>query len=314
MIKVFVDGKEGTTGLEIAGYLDKREDIALIVLPEELRKDAVARRDAIFASDITVLCLPDAAAIEAVALADGSNTKIIDASTAHRTAKGWAYGFPELGKEFERRIIDGNRVAVPGCHASGFLALVYPLIKCGFLPKDYPLVCTSLTGYSGGGKKTIAEYQSGQRSVLLDSPRLYALTQNHKHLKEMTTIAGLAQTPVFCPVIGDFYRGMEVFVPLYTRLLSKRVTPSDLYGIYNDYYGGQSLIRVTANGSSDSQKDDYLAANLLAGDNGITIVTAGNDDRLVACAVYDNLKKGAAGAAVECLNLMMGEKKEKGLI
>jgi N-acetyl-gamma-glutamyl-phosphate reductase len=312
MAKVFVDGKEGTTGLTIMSYLASRADIEIVSLPEELRKDASARKDAIQKSDITILCLPDEAAKGAVALAAGSDAKIIDASTAHRTDEGWAYGFPELGSEFESAIKKSKRVAVPGCHASGVLALIYPLIKKGILPEDYPLVCTSLTGYSGGGKKMIAEYQA-KGNPLLGSPRLYALTQNHKHLKEITKVAGLARPPLFCPVVADFYSGMEVFIPLYSELLNIPVTPDTLFDLYKEYYGGQKLIRVTKLGDSGYELGDFIAANTFADGNDMTIIIGGNCERLLLIAVYDNLRKGAAAAAVECLNLMTGEQKEKGL-
>lgn len=314
MAKAFIDGKEGTTGLEIYNYLGCRKDIQLIMLDEKYRKDAAARKAAIAQSDITILCLPDAAAIEAVAMAEDTNAKIIDASTAHRTSKGWAYGFAELGAEFEQNIKTAKRVAVPGCHASGVLALIYPLIKLGLLPKNYPLACTSITGYSGGGKKMIADYTAANRSPLLDSPRLYALTQEHKHLKEITGIAGLCQPPIFCPIVGDFYSGMEVIAPLYSNLLASPCCVSDLYQLYKNYYANQKLINVMRTEDEDYSLGGFVASNLCSGQNGMSIIVAGNNERLLPIAVYDNLRKGAAAAAVECLNLMMGEQKEKGLI
>lgn len=314
MAKVFIDGKEGTTGLEIYNYLGCRKDIQLITLDEKHRKDAAARKAAIAQSDITILCLPDTAAIEAVAMAEGTNAKIIDASTAHRTSKGWVYGFAELGADFEQGIKNASRVAVPGCHASGVLALIYPLIKAGILPKDYPLACTSITGYSGGGKSMIADYNAANRSPLLDSPRLYALTQEHKHLKEIVGVAGLPCPPIFCPIVGDFYSGMEVIVPLYSKLLNTPYHVTDLYELYKSYYANQQLINVIRTEDEDYSLGGFVASNLCSGKNGMSIIVAGNNERLLPIAVYDNLRKGAAAAAVECLNLMIGEQKEKGLI
>jgi len=313
MKKVFIDGKEGTTGLLIAGYLQQRADLTLLSLPEENRKVPACRKAAMKESDVTILCLPDAAAIEAAALAEGTGTKLIDASTAHRTSPDWAYGFPELGKEFEDKIINSARVAVPGCHASGFLALVYPLIKMGILPADYPLTCFSLTGYSGGGKKMIAEYEAADRSAALVCPRQYALSQSHKHLKEMTAIAGLAYPPAFCPIVGDFFSGMEVSIPLHGRYLNKNISPAELADLYKAYYTGHKLISVSSIYDTDYQTGDFLASNFLTGKDSMKIIAGGNTDRLLAAAVYDNLRKGAAATAVECLNLMLGEKKEKGL-
>lgn len=313
MNTVFIDGKEGTTGLLIAGYLQNRADISLLTLSEEERKDPFCRKAAMAKSDITVLCLPDAAAVEAVALAEGTGTRVIDASTAHRTAPGWAYGFPELGRDFEENMITSSRAAVPGCHASGFLALVYPLIKAGVLPADYPLACFSLTGYSGGGKKMIAEYRQEARGKAYAAPRQYALTQSHKHLKEMVAVAGLASAPAFCPVVGDFYSGMEVTVPLHAKLLGKRITLEDIAAVYRSHYIGQNLVSVSCISDKDYQTGDYIAANMLAGKDGMKLFVTGNNDRPTLVAVYDNLRKGAAAAAVECLNLMLGYQKEKGL-
>lgn len=217
MTKVFIDGREGTTGLRIYERLLGREGTEVIILPEEKRKDPAARREAIFASDVTFLCLPDAAAKESVALAEGSDAVIIDASTAHRTAPGWEYGFPELGGGRAERIARSRRIAVPGCHASGFVALVSPLVNAGIVPREAELVCMSLTGYSGGGKKMIAQYEASEGAMR--APRQYGIAQTHKHLPEMTAVTGLSLPPVFCPVVADFYSGMEVTVPLLRRTL-----------------------------------------------------------------------------------------------
>ena len=219
MKKVFIDGSAGTTGLRIRDRLAQRDDIKLIELPEEKRKDTQARRKALNSSDISFLCLPDAAAIEAAELVENENTVILDTSTAHRTAPGWAYGFPELSAEFEAKIISSKRIAVPGCHASGFIALVYPLIEAGLLGKDALLSCTSLTGYSGGGKKMIAEYEGYEKDAQLFAPRQYGTSQQHKHLKEMKAVCGIEVSPIFCPIVDDYYSGMEVTVPIFARQL-----------------------------------------------------------------------------------------------
>ncbi|MBO5363681.1 MAG: N-acetyl-gamma-glutamyl-phosphate reductase, partial [Clostridia bacterium] len=217
MKKVFIDGGAGTTGLRIVERLSGRTDVTLLTIPEEKRKDNAVKKEIMNQADVVFLCLPDAAAVESVSLIENPNVVVIDASTAHRTLHGWAYGFPELGKSFEEKIATGKRIAVPGCHASGFIALVYPLIEAGVMPKDALLSCHSLTGYSGGGKSMIAEYESAERSRLLDAPRQYANTQQHKHLKEMKAITGLDDAPLFCPIVGDFYSGMQVTVPLFKK-------------------------------------------------------------------------------------------------
>lgn len=304
MVKVFIDGKEGTTGLKIYERLGVRSDIELITIDEEKRKDPEERKKCINASDITFLCLPDAAAIEAVSMVENPNTKIIDASTAHRTKDDWAYGFPELGKEFRQKVESGKRVAVPGCHASGFLSIVYPLIKCGIMPKDYPVVCHSISGYSGAGKKAIAEYGDPNRSVYLDSPRQYALTQVHKHLPEMQKISGLMDKPLFTPIIADFYSGMEVTIPLYTKLLNGNQTVESVYKALMSHYEGQKMVKVELCYGDNAV--NFMPANLLSDKNTMTISVHGNDERIVITSVFDNLGKGASGAAMQCMNIMLG--------
>ncbi len=304
MIKVFIDGKEGTTGLKIYDRLAVRSDIELIMIDEDKRKDFDERKKCINASDITFLCLPDAAAIEAVSMVENENTRIIDASTAHRTREDWAYGFPELSPEFRKKIETGKRVAVPGCHASGFLSIVYPLIKCGIMPADYPVTCTSISGYSGAGKKAIAEYGDENRSVYLDSPRQYALTQVHKHLPEMQKISGLLDKPVFMPFIADFYSGMEVSIPLYTKLLNGNQTPETVYNALKKHYEGQKMIEVV--GSFGDSAVSFMPSNLLSGKNTMTISVHGNEERIIVTSVFDNLGKGASGAAMQCMNVMLG--------
>lgn len=300
MVNVFIDGKEGTTGLKIFERLGKREDIKITALPEELRKDPTARKECINAADIVFLCLPDAAAIESASLCENEKVKIIDASTAHRTDPGWAYGFPELSKGHRDRIAQGKRVAVPGCHASGFISLVYPLIAGGIVAPDYPFVCHSVTGYSGGGKKMIAEYEDAQRNKELDSPRQYGMGQKHKHLPEMQKICGLDFAPIFNPIVSDYYSGMCVTVPLYARLMQKKMSVNDLRSYFTEYYASHNFVKTS------QETKGFLAANPLSGTNRMEIYVDGNDERIVLASVFDNLGKGASGAAVQCMNIMLG--------
>ena len=300
-MKVFVDGSAGTTGLEIVNRLEKRKDLSLIKLSEERRKDPEARKEAILSSDLTLLCLPDEAAVEAVSFAAGSGVKMIDASTAHRTSPEFVYGFPEL-KGQKERIVGARLVANPGCHASGFIALVAPLVAAGVLDKDAPLSAFSLTGFTGGGKKMIAAYEAAEGS--LDAPRQYALGQSHKHLKEMTLLTGLSRPPIFLPVVCAFPRGMQLSLPLSPDWLScgaERVKE-----IYRDSYQGRVVRYAEADG-----KD--LAADLMAGKDGMLVSVIGNADRIVAVASFDNLGKGASGAAIQNMNLMLGADELTGL-
>lgn len=300
MVKVFIDGKEGTTGLQIFDRLAKRNDVQISMLPEELRKDINARKEQINGADIVFLCLPDAAARESVSLCENEKVKIIDASTAHRTNPAWAYGFPELSKEHRAKIASSHRVAVPGCHASGFISLVYPLVAGGIVSPDYPFVCHSVTGYSGGGKKMIAEYEAEGRDDALDSPRQYGTSQMHKHLPEMKAVCGLEFEPIFNPIVSDFYSGMCVSVPLYGKLLRKKMTVSDIKSFYAEYYASCNFIKIAA------EMPSYLPANELSGTNGMKLYIGGNDDRILLASVFDNLGKGASGAAVQCMNIMLG--------
>ena len=299
MIKVFIDGSQGTTGLRIFDRLSLREDVSLITLPEELRKDLSARKDAINSSDITFLCLPDDAAIEAVSQAN-SNVRILDTSTAHRTNEQWIYGFPEVFDGGFDMVKNSNRVAVPGCHASGFIALVKPLIDAGVLSKDALLTCHSITGYSGGGKKMIAEYEYADRNRLLDAPRQYGLAQQHKHLKEMKAVSGIQSAPIFCPIVSDFYSGMCVTVPLFKSQLNG-ADISTVKEIYKNKYNGPI---VTFCG--ETNENGFISANGINGKDSMQIFLEGNDDRILLIARYDNLGKGASGAALECMNIMMG--------
>ncbi len=312
MAKVFIDGQEGTTGLNIARRLAGQSDIQLLGIDDALRKDAQERRKKIHEADITILCLPDEAARESVQLAEGANTRILDASTAHRTKTGWAYGFAELSRDHRKAIQTGARVSVPGCHASGFAAIVYPLVKAGILPPDYPVVCHSVTGYSGGGKKMIAEYEAAGRSALLDSPRQYALNQTHKHQPEMQAVCGLAEAPIINPIVADFYSGMVVSVPLHTRLLMGKPGKKAIHEVLAGHYQGEKLVHVLPVGAEESL-GGFLQAGGLALRDDMEILVSGNDDRVLLAARFDNLGKGASGAAVQCLNLMLGADEFTGL-
>ncbi len=310
--KIFIDGSEGTTGLRIFDRFKERDDVELLYIDSELRKDAAERARLINQSDITFLCLPDAAAKESVSLVENEAVRIIDTSTAHRTEPGWAYGFPELSPRHRDAIRQGKRVAVPGCHATGFISVVYPLIAGGILPKDYPVSAFSLTGYSGGGKKMIGEYSATARELELDAPREYALTQQHKHLKEMKAVTGIDRLPLFSPIVADYYCGMVVSVPLYTEFFAKCRNVAELTAFYADYYKGEPFIKVDETGGADLY-GGMLAGNVLAGWDGLKIVVTGNDERIVVSAQFDNLGKGASGAAIQCLNIMLGCDERKGL-
>ncbi len=308
--KIFIDGSEGTTGLRIYERFQNRDDIELLTISPELRKDPQERRRLINSSDFTFLCLPDAAAREAVAMIENDHVRIIDPSTAHRTEPGWAYGFPELSPAHRAAIETGGRVAVPGCHATGFISLVYPLVAHGVLPADYPVSSFSLTGYSGGGKKMIADYESDGRSCELDAPREYALSQQHKHLKEMKAICGLERAPLFSPIVADYYSGMLVSVPLYGELLHGVNTPEQLHELLCEHYAGQKFVRVMPFGAEGS---GMLSGNRRSGWDGLEIFVSGNPERMILSASFDNLGKGASGAAIQCLNLMMGCEESRGL-
>ena len=307
MTKIFIDGSAGTTGLRIYERLESRSDIELIRLSEENRKDINARKAAINSADIAFLCLPDAAAIEAVSLAENDNTVIIDTSTAHRTNPDWAYGFPELSAEREQKIAASKRIAVPGCHASGFISLVFPLVEAGILDKNTLLTCFSVTGYSGGGKKMIAEYESGERDPLLSAPRQYGIGQTHKHLPEMTAVCGLKNPPMFSPIVADFYSGMTVTVPLFKAQING--TAEDIKKIYKEKYNS-SVVRY----KEDFDESGFVSANRLSGKDSMEISVSGNEERILLISRYDNLGKSASGAAVECMNIVMSTDKTKGLI
>ncbi len=305
--KVFIDGKEGTTGLQIFDRFEGRDDLEILTIDEDKRKDTFERKRLINESDITFLCLPDAAAIEAVSLCENPDTRIIDASTAHRTNPAWDYGFPELSAQHKENIRSSRRVANPGCYASGFISLVYPLVQAGVLPEDYPITCHAVSGYSGGGKKLIAAVESDDKSKELYSPRQYALTQAHKHQPEMQYVCGLKYKPMFNPIVDDYYNGMVVSVPLITRALTKAYTPKDIHEILSAHYEGQKYLKVMELGGKDTLPDGFLAANTLAGTNDMQIFVFGNDEQILLCSRFDNLGKGASGAAVQNMNIMLGK-------
>lgn len=300
MRKIYIDGQAGTTGLRIRERLAERDDVILLILPEEKRKDTEARREMLNTADIVFLCLPDAASREAVAMIENPAVRVLDTSTAHRTDPAWAYGFPELDETFYEKIRSSARIAVPGCHASGFIALVRPLVKSGLLSPSARLTATSLTGYSGGGKSMIADYENEERDGLLDAPRQYALAQRHKHLPEMKTFTGLENAPVFLPIVGDFYSGMEVTVPLFGEDVGG-AAPEEILALYHKTYDGSPLVRV-----ANADEGGFLSAAAMTGKDSMEIGVYGNPDRMVLVARYDNLGKGASGAAVECLNILLG--------
>lgn len=305
-VKVFIDGKEGTTGLKIFERFAKRTDIEILQIDDEKRKDPVEKAKMINASDYTFLCLPDAAAIESAELCTNPKTVIIDASTAHRTNPEWAYGFPELSEDFRKKIETSNRIAVPGCYASGFIALGYPLVHSKIMQPDYPVVIHAVSGYSGAGKKAIAQYEDPARNPELDSPRLYALTQAHKHLPEMKKIAGLDYEPVFNPYVCDYFQGMTVTVGLHSRLLGKKVTAHDVWEMMSEHYKDCNFVKVAGFMGEGTLTEQFIPANTLAGTNNMQIFVYGNDDRIMLTSRFDNLGKGASGAAVQCLNIRMG--------
>ena len=313
MPKIFIDGKEGTTGLKIYERFANRSDIEILQIDDEKRKDPVEKAKMINASDYTFLCLPDAASIESVALCTNPETRIIDASTAHRINPEWAYGFPELDKSFRKKIVSSNRVAVPGCYASGSNAILYPLVKSGILPKDYPVVIHAVSGYSGAGKKAIAQYEAEGRNPELDSPRLYALTQAHKHLPEIKKISGLDFEPIFNPYVCDYFQGMTVTVGLHSRLLLKKVTAKDVWQMFADHYEGTNFVKVAGFMGEGTLPEQFIPANTLANTNDMQVFVYGNDDRIMVTTRFDNLGKGASGAAVQCLNIMMGIDETTGL-
>ena len=311
-VKIFIDGSEGTTGLRIHERFAEREDVELLPISSELRKDKEERKRLINSSDITFLCLPDAAAEESVSLVENDHVRIIDTSTAHRTMEGWAYGFPELSKEHREAISAGNRIAVPGCYATGFISLVYPMVAEGLISADYPVSAFGISGYSGGGRKMIAAYEAEEREDALLAPREYALSQAHKHLKEMKKIPGLKREPLFSPIVADYYSGMVVSVPVYTELMNKGRTPQEVWKYLADFYAGSRFVRVMPFGAEE-ESANMLAGNAMSGRDSLRIYVTGNEDRVLLSSQFDNLGKGASGAAIQCLNIALGCEESKGL-
>ncbi|MBE7053880.1 MAG: N-acetyl-gamma-glutamyl-phosphate reductase [Ruminococcaceae bacterium] len=307
---IFVDGNQGTTGLRIFERLNARDDINIIKIDEDKRKDTNERLKCIKQADISFLCLPDAASKEIVLLAD-ENDRIIDTSTAHRTLDTWAYGFCELGIEQREKIKNSNRVAVPGCHASGFVSIAYPLVKLGIANSDYPFTCHSVTGYSGGGKNMIAAYESDERPSSYKAPRQYGVTLCHKHLPEMTKICGLKNSPVFNPIVSDFYSGMVVSVPLHNNLLNVK-NPEEIAKMLKDFYKGNPLI--TVHDFNTMTEDGFISGNELSGKDNLEIFVYGHENQTLIISRFDNLGKGASGAAVQCMNVMLGLDETKGLV
>lgn len=301
--KIYIDGKEGTTGLQIYDRLSGRDDIELLLIDEDKRKDTDERRKFLNAADIVFLCLPDAAAKEAVSLIENQNTRVIDASTAHRTNPDWDYGFAELSKAHRMAIADSKRVANPGCHASGFIASVYPLVACDVVPADFAFTCSSLTGYSGGGKKMIAEYEDAARDPKHDSERIYGLNLHHKHLPEMEYVCGLMQSPVFVPVVGDFYKGMA------TTVMLPGLDAKCVHEALSKHYEGQKLVTVAPLGGDEP----VIYANTLAGHDSLRLIVCGHQEQTIVTALFDNLGKGASGAAVQNMNIMLGIEETTGL-
>ncbi len=307
--KIYIDGKDGTTGLQIYDRLAGRKDLELLLIDEDKRKDTAERQKLMNAADIVFLCLPDAAAIEAVELVTNPETCIIDASTAHRTAPGWDYGFPELSAEHRTHIASSKRIANPGCHASGFISAVYPLVAHGIVPPDYPMTCFSLTGYSGGGKKMIAQYETDKTEELY-APRIYGLSLHHKHLPEMQKICGLHKAPVFLPVVDDYYKGMATTIQLRNDLLAPGTTAQTVWETLRDHYADAQMVTVAPFGGTTPM----IAGNAMAGKDTLQLIVYGNEEQTAVTALFDNLGKGASGAAVQNMNIRLGLEESTGLI
>ena len=313
-VNVFIDGQEGTTGLRISERFSGRTDIHLLQIDPALRKDADARKKLIQSSDYTILCLPDAAAREAVALAEDAPVRIIDASTAHRIHPAWAYGFPELSAAHREKIEKSSRVAVPGCYASGFNALAYPMVHNGLIPADYPVQCFAVSGYSGGGKKMIAEVEAPDSAPEVHSPRFYGLANNHKHLPEMQKISGLSRKPMFTPIVDDYYNGMVVCIPVQAAVAGKHVSPKEIHAMFAAHYAGCNFVKVKPFLEEADLTALRISSNDLRDTNMMEIFVCGSEEQVLLCARLDNLGKGASGAAVQCLNIMMGVNETMGLL
>ncbi len=311
---VFVDGEEGTTGLQIFDRLASRPDVEVLRIDSERRKDPAARRALLNEADVAFLCLPDAAARESVSLVTSPRTRVVDTSTAHRTAADWAYGIPELDAGARGTIRTATRVSIPGCHATGFVMNVYPLVKAGIIPADSLLTCHSISGYSGGGKKLIAQHEGPDADRRkLRSPRMYALGLRHKHLPEMRVRSGLEHAPLFSPIVGDFYQGMVVSVPIFPSLLRKKVTAADVRDILGAYYAGERFVAVMPYEAEPVLDGGFLDAQACNGTNRVDLFAFGGEDHILLSARLDNLGKGASGAAVQCMNILLGRDEGLGL-
>ena len=305
MTKIFIDGSSGTTGLQIRERLSLRKDIELIEVPYEERHSEAVRKEALNSADIAFLCLPDDAAEVSASLVENDHTAVIDTSTRHRTAEGWVYGLPELEGQRDK-IRASRRIANPGCHATGFITLAEPLVRAGLISPEAELQCISLTGYSGGGKKMIAQYEGEERDPLLDAPRMYGLTQNHKHLKEMKLISGLMKEPVFCPIVADYYSGMETIVPLFRDWIKGDMEA--VKEVYRNVYR-DGMIRF----AEASDENGFCSGNAFAGRDDLEVRVEGNEERILLISRFDNLGKGACGAAIQNMNLLMGISETTGL-
>ena len=307
--KIYIDGQSGTTGLQIYDRIGARADLELLTIDPEKRRDREERKKLLNAADIVFLCLPDDGAREAVSLIENPEVRVIDPSTAHRTSPGWVYGYPELSKEQRAAIADSKRVANPGCHATGLISSTAPLVRMGILPKDYPLTCYSLTGYSGGGKKMIADYECQNPPEKLSSPGIYGLSLQHKHIPEMTQICGLEYPPVFMPIVDDYYKGMATTIMLHNRLLPGAPTARQICEALQEYYKEEHFVSVLPFGTNEGT----LYANSLAGSNHLQLVVCGHGEQTSVTALFDNLGKGASGAAVQNMNIMLGLAETTGL-
>lgn len=307
--KVYIDGQSGTTGLQIYDRIGAREDLELLRIPEEKRHDLAERKKYLNAADVVFLCLPDDGAREAVSLIENPEVRVIDASTAHRTSADWTYGYPELSPEQREAIRHSKRVANPGCHATGLISSAAPLVRMGILPRDYPLTCFSLTGYSGGGKKMITQYEAEDKPDQLYAPGIYGLTLKHKHIPEMQKVCGLTYPPVFMPVVDDYYKGMATTIMLENRLLPGHPTAEDICGKLKEYYKDAYFVNVSDFGDHPST----LYSNVLAGTNRLQLVVCGHEEQTTITALFDNLGKGASGAAVQNMNIMLGLEENTGL-
>ncbi len=308
--RIYIDGQYGTTGLQIYDRIGQRDDLELLRIAEDKRHDENERRRLLNAADIVFLCLPDAGAIEAVDMIVNPHVRVIDASTAHRVSEGWVYGFPELSAQQRREIAEGSRIANPGCHATGFISVTAPLVRMGILPEDYPVSCYSLTGYSGGGKRMIAEYEAPDKPEALYAPGIYGLNLRHKHVPEMQKMTGLIYPPVFLPVVDDYYKGMATTILLQNRLLTGQPSAETICERLQEYYKGERFVRVAPFG----QQPARLHANMLAGTNELRIYVCGHEEQTSVTAVFDNLGKGASGAAVQNMNIMLGLDESTGLV